>query len=257
MTLDAPSLHDESDIVVVIPTYNERDNIEPLVERVLAELPGARVLIVDDNSPDGTGAIADHLQQTRTGHVYVLHRPQKQGLGVAYVAGFTHALQQWPDARYIFQMDADSSHDPAYLKPLVNAAHEADLAVGSRYIQGAGVDNWPLWRLIISRTASTFALLVTGLPITDCTGGYKCFRASTLRAIDLPTIRSNGYCFQIETSFRAWRQGLTLRDVPIVFHERRHGQSKLTLAIALEMFVMVLRLGVQRLYRRRSTSAKA
>ena len=233
--------------VVVVPTFNERDNIRPLVERVLTELPQACVLIADDASPDGTGDEADALAGEHPGRVRVLHRDKKEGLGAAYVAAFTHALEQWPEAEFFIQMDADFSHDPAYLPDMLQAARDADLVVGSRYTQGISIVNWPLHRLIISKLGTAYARLLTGLPITDCTSGFKCYRAGTLRAMDLQGIRSNGYVFQVETSFRAWRLGHRLKDFPIVFYERRVGESKLHLNIALEAVIVVAGLGLERL----------
>ncbi|MBN2311121.1 MAG: polyprenol monophosphomannose synthase [Candidatus Hydrogenedentes bacterium] len=237
--------------VIVIPTYNERDNLELLLERVFEEVPDVRVLIVDDNSPDGTGELADSFAEREPDKVSVLHRSEKQGLGAAYVAGYTHALEQWPDTDFFVQMDADLSHDPKYLRPMLEAAEDADLVVGSRYTRGVSIVNWPLSRLIISKLGTAYARIVTGLPITDCTSGFKCYRAGTLRAINLEGIRSNGYCFQIETSFRVWQQGLRVKDLPIIFYERQRGKSKLNLSIALEAFIVVARLGLGRLLHRR------
>lgn len=242
-------------VVVVIPTYNERDNLEPLIARVFGALPDAAILFVDDGSPDGTGELAEELAGKHPGQIEVLHRTKKEGLGAAYVAGFTHTLERWPDVEFVCQMDADLSHDPAHLPALVEAAREADVAVGSRYVNGVSIVNWPLRRLLISKMASTYARIVTGLPLTDCTGGFKCYRADTLRRIDLPTIQSSGYSFQIETSFRAWRAGLTLKDVPIVFHERQAGASKIGLNIAIEGLLIVARLGLIRLFTRRKQPA--
>lgn len=238
--------------VVVVPTYNERDNIEPLIRRVLEVLPDGLIFIVDDNSPDGTGALADELAQADPDRVCVLHRRGKEGLGAAYVAAYLFALEQWPDASYFIQMDADLSHDPQYIPDLLAAMDCADLAIGSRYVHGVSIINWPLHRLIVSRLGTSFARIVTGMPITDLTSGFKCFRADVLRALNLGNIRSNGYVFQVETVFRAWRMGFVLKDVPIVFRERVAGESKLHLNIALEAFVVVLRLGIERLLRRRS-----
>jgi len=234
-------------VVVVIPTYNERENLEPLVNRVFEELPEAQTLIVDDNSPDGTGELADHLAAQMKPKLEALHRPQKAGLGAAYVHGYSYALERWPEAEFLIQMDADLSHDPAYLRPMLEAARDADVVVGSRYTHGISIVNWPLNRLIISKLGTAYARLLTGLPITDCTSGFKCYRAEVLRAINLDTIRSNGYVFQVETSFRAWRLGYRLKDFPIIFYERTKGESKLHLDIAFEAFVVVARLGLDRL----------
>jgi len=236
--------------VLVIPTYNERENLEPLVSRVLDALPDAHLLIVDDNSPDGTGHLADEFAVKDPAHLSVLHRPRKEGLGAAYVAGYVHALRQWPQVPFFIQMDADLSHDPAYLSGLLQQAQTADLVVASRYVHGISIVNWPLHRLIVSKFGTVFARLCTGMPLTDCTSGFKCYRAEVLRNLHLDTIRSNGYVFQIETSFRAWRAGYRLRDFPIIFYERRFGESKLHLNIALEAFAVVLRLGLERLLTR-------
>lgn len=234
-------------VIVVIPTYNERENLEGVLRQVLDEVPDGRVLIVDDNSPDGTGQVADALAADDPEHVSVLHRPGKQGLGAAYVAGYTYALEQWPDTEFLIQMDADLSHDPAYLRPMLEAAQEADVVVGSRYVHGVSVVNWPLSRLLISKVGTLYARLLTGLPSSDCTAGFKCYRADVLRAIGLASVRSSGFCFQIETSFRAWRQGFRLKDVPIVFYERRQGKSKMSVGIAIEGLLVVGRLALERL----------
>jgi len=243
--------------VVVIPTYNERENLAPLVRRVREELPGARILVVDDASPDGTGAIADALARDDPSHLEVLHRQAKEGLGAAYVAAFRHLLRQRPGVRWVVQMDADFSHDPAYLVPLLEAARHADVVVGSRYVDGISIVHWPLHRLVVSRLGTAYARLVTGLPITDCTSGYKCFRIEVLRALDLERFRSNGYAFPVEASFRAWRRGFGLEDLPIIFQERRHGHSKLHLRIAWEALYVVALLGLERLFRRGRTPGRA
>lgn len=242
-------------VVVVIPTYNERDNLEPIVQRIIEELPDAHLLIVDDNSPDGTGELADELANTHRGVVEVLHRENKQGLGAAYVAGYKHALAHWPDAAHFIQMDADFSHDPSYLRPMLEAAQHGDLIVGSRYVKGISIVNWPLNRLIVSKLGTTYARLITGLPITDCTSGFKCFKREVLETINLDRIRSNGYVFQVETSFRAWRNGYKLIDLPIIFYERQTGDSKLNLSIALEAFLVILRLGLTRTLSKKTVSA--
>lgn len=241
--------------VVVVPTYNERENLPVLVAAALSYLPESRILIVDDNSPDGTGEEADRLSLLDPVHVGVLHRSRKEGLGAAYVAGFQYALEQWPDVCFIIQMDADLSHDPRYLPEMLHAAEEADVVVGSRYVHGVSIVNWPLHRLIVSRFGTWFARTFTGLPLTDCTSGFKCYRSDVVRNLRLDTIRSNGYVFQIETSFRAWRLGYRLQDLPIIFYERRAGTSKLSLNIAAEAFMVVLRLGLERLLGRPSRSA--
>lgn len=241
------------EVVVVLPTFNECDNLDPMLARVLAELPEAAVLVVDDNSPDGTGAMADAWAQREPERVQVLHRAGKEGLGAAYVAGFQHAFERWPEARFFFQMDADFSHDPQYLRPMLDAARDVDVVIGSRYYQGVRVVNWPFHRLLISRMGAFYARMMTGLPCTDCTGGFKCFRRDVLEKVDLSGIESNGYCFQIEMNYRTWKLGFRLQDFPITFHERERGTSKMSPGIALEAIRVVTQLGLERFAGRRST----
>ena len=222
---------------LVIPTYNEADNIGALVEAVMPVLAraspeGHRVLIVDDGSPDGTGRIADQLA-ARHDAAQVLHRPSKSGLGPAYLAGFSTALAG--GAEFVLEMDADFSHDPADVGRLVEAARDgADLVLGSRYVAGGGVTDWGMMRRAVSRAGSLYARALLGLPLNDLTGGFKCFRRATLESIDLPSVRSQGYAFQIELTYRAARRGLHVVEVPIVFSERRVGTSKMSSRIALE-----------------------
>jgi dolichol-phosphate mannosyltransferase len=228
---------------LVLPTYNEAENVEAFVAAVLAELPGdARVLIVDDNSPDGTGAIADRLAAEH-GQVEVLHRPGKEGLGPAYIAGFRRALAG--GAGLVLEMDSDFSHDPAYLPRLLEAAGRADLAIGSRYVAGGGVSDWSALRRAISRGGSAYARLVLGLGVRDLTGGFKCFRREVLEAIDLDTIAARGYAFQVEMTYRAIQKGFRVEEVPIVFRDRRAGSSKMDRSIVAEAAwrVPLLRLG--------------
>ncbi|NJL71571.1 MAG: polyprenol monophosphomannose synthase [Candidatus Competibacteraceae bacterium] len=229
-------------VAIIIPTYNEVDNIALLVRRIAEVLPGVHVLIVDDASPDGTADLAESLANNADLDLRILRRAGKTGLGSAYTDGFTHALALWPEAEVICQMDADLSHDPAYLPAMIAALEHADLVIGSRYVDGISIVNWPLDRLIVKLTCTAYARLTTGLPVTDCTSGFKCFRAPVLRQMDLKTIRASGYAFQIETSFRAWRAGRVLVDYPIIFYERRHGESKLDLSIAMEACFTGLRL---------------
>jgi dolichol-phosphate mannosyltransferase len=217
---------------LILPTYNEAANIEAFVDTVCAKLPASsRILIVDDNSPDGTGAIADRLA-ARYEAVAVLHRPRKEGLGPAYVAGFGRALAE--GAELVLEMDADFSHDPAYLPRLLDAAGRADLVLGSRYVDGGGVSEWTALRRAISRGGSAYARLVLGVGVRDLTGGFKCFRRGVLEAIDLDSIQSRGYAFQVEMTYRALRRGFDVVEVPIVFRDRRAGSSKMGLAIAAE-----------------------
>ncbi len=221
---------------MVIPTYNERLNLPVIVPAVLQQDPRIEILVVDDNSPDGTGAIADTLAAENS-RVHVLHRAAKEGLGKAYLAGFTWALAQRYDL--ILEMDADFSHDPKFLPELIKAAAGADLVIGSRYKAGVNVINWPMSRLLLSIGANQYAHWITGLPLTDSTGGFKCFRRAVLEAIDFSRVRSNGYAFQIEMSYRAWRKGFRLVEVPIVFTDRIEGQSKMNKRIVREAIWMV------------------
>jgi dolichol-phosphate mannosyltransferase len=222
--------------LVVVPTYNERTNVPLLVPAILIQDPRLEVLVVDDNSPDGTGQLADDLAKNDA-RVHVLHRPAKQGLGKAYIAGFTWALERGYD--YVFEMDADFSHDPRFLPEFLRAIETADLVVGSRYKSGVNVINWPMSRLLLSIGANQYARVVTGLPIADSTGGFKCFRRQVLEAIELDRVRSNGYAFQIEMTFRAWKQGFRIAEIPIVFTDRVEGQSKMNRKIVREAIWMV------------------
>ncbi len=226
--------------LVVIPTYNEAMNLPELVPQVLAQDPRLEILVVDDNSPDGTGGLADTVAQ-REPRVHVLHREGKRGLGTAYIAGFHWALERSYD--YVLEMDADFSHDPMYLKDFLKAVADADLVLGSRYLDGkVAVVNWPMTRLMLSYSANIYARWVTGLRVWDLTGGFKCFRRRVLEAIDLALVRSNGYAFQIEMSVRAWRKGFRLKEIPIVFVDRTEGHSKMNRAIVREAVWMVPRL---------------
>ena len=226
--------------VVIVPTYNESDNVTRIVPLILAQDPGLEVLVVDDNSPDGTGALADAMA-AEDARVHVLHRPAKEGLGRAYLAGFRWALAR-PYA-YIFEMDCDFSHDPAHLPEFLAAIKDADLVLGSRYRGGkVTVVNWPMTRLLLSYGANIYARAVTGLRLWDGTGGFKCFRREVLEAIPLDAVRSNGYAFQIEMSFRAWKRGFRIAEIPIVFHDRTEGESKMSRRIIREAVWMVWRL---------------
>lgn len=222
--------------LVIVPTYNERTNLPLLVPAVLAQDPRLEILVVDDNSPDGTGALADELARAEP-RVHVLHRPAKAGLGKAYLAGFRWALERGYDL--VFEMDADFSHDPKYLPDFLRAIQDADLVIGSRYKTGVNVINWPMSRLLLSVGANRYARCVTGLPLTDSTAGFKCFRRAVLEAIPLDRVKSNGYAFQIEMSFRAWRKGFRLKEIPIVFTDRVEGQSKMNKRIVREAIWMV------------------
>jgi len=231
--------------LVIIPTYNEATNLPQIVPRVLEQDARLEVLVVDDNSPDGTGAIADRYAAENP-RIHVLHRESKQGLGTAYRAGFRWALER--DYAYIFEMDADLSHDPRHLPAFLAAIEDADLVLGSRYLNGrATVVNWPMGRLLLSYFANVYARVVTGLRLFDATGGFKCFRRKVLEAINLKAVRSNGYSFQIEVSFRAWRAGFRIKEIPIVFVDRAAGRSKMSGAIVREAIFMVWRLRLQAL----------
>lgn len=228
-----------NDTLIVIPTYNEIDNARQIAAAVLCELPNADLLFVDDNSPDGTGRLIDSLSETEP-RIHVLHRKEKQGLGRAYIAGFKWALARHYE--FVFEMDADFSHDPKSLPALRRAAEHADLCLGTRYKGGVRVINWPLARLILSKSAAVYVNLITGLPVTDPTGGFKCFRRAVLENIDLDHITSNGYSFQIELSHKAWIKGFHIEEVPITFEERRSGASKMSTAIIREALWMVWKL---------------
>jgi dolichol-phosphate mannosyltransferase len=222
--------------LVVVPTYNEAVNLPSIVPQILAQDPRLDVLIVDDNSPDGTGELADQMAAA-DGRVHVLHRPGKGGLGKAYLAGFRWALER--DYELVFEMDADFSHDPKFLADFLRAAEEADLVIGSRYKTGVNVINWPISRLLLSLGANEYARWITGMDIMDSTGGFKCFHRRVLETIDFDRVRSNGYSFQIEMSFRAWKKGFRLMEIPIVFTDRVEGQSKMNKRIMREAIWMV------------------
>ena len=234
-------------ILIVVPTYNEKENIREIAQAVLAACPQANILFVDDNSPDGTGRMADEMSQTDQ-RIQVLHRSGKQGLGRAYLAGFKWALER--DYEFIFEMDADFSHNPADLPRLLEGAQSADLALGSRYIGGIRVINWPLSRLFLSKGAAVYVRLITGMPFTDPTGGFKCYRRAVLETINLEHIKSNGYSFQIEMTHTAWRKGFHIVEVPITFEERRSGFSKMSSHIVREALWMVWKLLLRSGFRR-------
>jgi dolichol-phosphate mannosyltransferase len=218
-------------VLVCLPTYDEIDNLQPMVEGILAVAPQLEILVIDDASPDGTGRLADELA-ARDGRVHVLHRAGKQGLGRAYLAGFAWALER--DYRLVLEMDCDFSHDPKYLPAMLSAAGEADLVLGSRYVPGGGTQNWGLGRRFISRAGSLYARTILGLSVRDLTGGFKCFRREVLEAIGLDRVECSGYAFQIELTYRAVRRGFQVREVPIVFADRRVGQSKMSRRIVVE-----------------------
>jgi dolichol-phosphate mannosyltransferase len=226
--------------LVIVPTYNERENIRRLIDTVLVQDARLDILVVDDGSPDGTGQLVDEIVGLNE-RVHVLHRERKMGLGTAYIAGFRWALERRYD--YVLEMDADFSHDPIHLPQFLRAIEGADLVLGSRYQQGrVTVVNWPIARLILSYCANIYARGITGLPVWDATGGFKCFRRSVLEAIDLTRVRSNGYAFQIEMSFRAWKRNFRITEIPIVFVDRTEGTSKMSRSIIREAVWMVWRL---------------
>ena len=233
--------------LVIIPTYDERDNVRPIATAVLAKAPDAHVLFVDDNSPDGTGEIIDQIC-AENDHVHVLHQQNKGGLGRAYINGFKWGLAESFD--YIMEMDADFSHNPVEVPVFLSNIKGADLVLGSRYMHGIRITNWPLSRLILSKTAATYVRLITGMPITDPTGGFKCFRREVLEAINLDRIMSNGYAFQIELTHKAWMKGFRVSEIPITFEDRRAGYSKMNGAIVKEALWLVWTLAIQNHFRR-------
>jgi dolichol-phosphate mannosyltransferase len=234
--------------LVVVPTYNERDNLPNLVHRVASQPLPLGLLIVDDNSPDGTGKLADEIAAANA-MVHVLHRPEKSGLGRAYIAGFKWALER--DYEYVMEMDGDFSHNPDDIPKFIEAAQDADLVLGSRYCNGIRVINWPLRRLMLSMTAGRYVRVITGMPFSDPTGGFKCFRRHSLLSMDLEAIQSNGYSFQIEMTHRLWRQGMKIVEVPIIFTDRFQGTSKMSGKIVREALWMVWSLWLQNNCRRR------
>jgi dolichol-phosphate mannosyltransferase len=226
--------------LVIVPTYNERFNIARLIPAILAQDPSLEILVVDDASPDGTGAIVDGIA-TNNPRVHVIHREGKLGLGTAYIAGFRWALERKYDL--VFEMDADFSHNPERLPEFLEAIRESDVVLGSRYQDGhVNVVNWPMSRLFLSYGANIYARFVTGLPIFDTTGGFKCFRRNVLESVDLNSVKSNGYAFQIEMSYRAWKRGFRLLEIPIIFVDRTEGVSKMSKKIVREAIWMVWRL---------------
>jgi dolichol-phosphate mannosyltransferase len=235
--------------LIIIPTYNEADNVSKIIPEVLAQDEGFHVLIVDDNSPDGTAMLVKNMQKTQS-RIHLIERPSKLGLGTAYVAGFKYALTHGFDV--VFEMDADFSHDPKMLVKLLEKIEEYDLIIGSRYISGVNVVNWPLRRLILSYSANLYTRIITGLPVKDATAGFKCYRRAVLETFDLDSIKSNGYSFQIETNFLAWKHGFRLYEVPIVFTDRREGVSKMSKHIVYEAAWMVWKLKFRGLFSRES-----
>lgn len=233
--------------LIIIPTYNERDNIQKLIP-ILMELDlSLSILVVDDNSPDGTGKLVNDMSE-QNDRIQVLHRPSKLGLGSAYIAGFKHAIQQ--DVDCIFEMDADFSHDPNMIPEFLEKLETCDVVIGSRYISGINVVNWPMSRLLLSYFANFYTRIITGMSIQDATGGFKCFKREVLEQIDLDHVRSDGYAFQIEMNFRCWRKGFRICEIPIIFVDRHSGTSKMSRRIIYEAIWIVWWLRLQRLFRR-------
>lgn len=229
-------------VLVIIPTYNERENLEPIVARVRASVPDAEVLVADDASPDGTGEIADRLA-AEDDHVHVLHRKGKEGLGAAYVAGFRWGMERGFDV--LVEMDADGSHQPEELPQLLTALEAADLVIGSRWVRGGRVENWPKKREALSRGANTYSRLLLGFGVHDSTGGFRAYRATALSKIGIDEVTSQGYCFQVDLTLRAVRSGLRVVEVPITFVERTHGASKMSRDIMIEALVKLTQWGVE------------
>jgi dolichol-phosphate mannosyltransferase len=231
--------------LVVIPTYNESENIPRIISKVLEQDPIFEVLVVDDNSPDGTANLVRSMQKEEK-RVHLIERSSKMGLGTAYVAGFKYALQSNFD--YIIEMDADFSHDPKALNLLLRKMKDYDLVIGSRYISGVNVVNWPLRRLILSYSANIYTRIITGMPVKDATGGFKCYKRKVIESIDLDNLKSNGYAFQIETNFLTWRKGFRICEIPIIFIDRSVGVSKMSKNIIYEAAWMVWKLKLKSLF---------
>lgn len=224
--------------IIAIPTYNERENIVNLVQAIQSAAPATDILIIDDNSPDGTGQIADEMA-TRDNTIHVMHRSGKLGLGTAYIAGFHYAIEQGYE--FVFEMDADFSHNPVYLPQFFELAGDADVVIGSRYVKGGGTPNWSPLRKFISGGGNIFARAMLGIPVHDCTAGYRCYRTAALRTLNLDAIRAQGYAFQVEMTYNFWKSDFRIRELPIIFEDRRVGKSKMSRKIFIEAFLWVLR----------------
>ncbi|MBI1804271.1 MAG: polyprenol monophosphomannose synthase [Ignavibacteriae bacterium] len=235
--------------LVVTPTYNEADNIEQFITDVLKQSPDIQILIVDDNSPDKTGDIVARMMETNS-RVHLIRRPYKMGLGTAYVEGFRYAIARHFD--YVFEMDADFSHNPDEIPHFLKRMNECDLVLGSRYTNGVRVVNWPIRRLLLSYSANVYTRIVTGMPVKDATGGFKCFKRKVLESINLDNVRSNGYAFQIEMNFKTWSKGFKVCEHPIIFFDRRSGVSKMSKKIVYEAVFMVWKLKLQKIFRKLS-----
>lgn len=232
--------------LVIIPTFNEFDNVHKIIPDVLSQNECVDVLIVDDNSPDGTGNYVEELTKTNP-RVKIIRRAGKMGLGTAYIEGFKYAIKEKYD--YIFEMDADFSHDPKEVNNFLAAIKDHDLVIGSRYINGVNVINWPMQRLLLSYFANSYARFITGLPVRDATGGFKCFKRKVLESINFQNIKSNGYSFQIEMNFKAWKNGFKIHEIPIIFADRVKGTSKMSKKIIREAVVMVWKLRIRSILR--------
>jgi dolichol-phosphate mannosyltransferase len=238
---------DNSKVLIIIPTYNERQNITLIIPEIIKVVPGVHILVVDDSSPDGTSKAVKELARDLP-DIQVLDRQKKEGLGRAYIAGFRWALERSYD--YIFEMDADFSHDPKYLPDMLNAISDADLVIGSRYLTGVNVVNWPMSRLLISWGGNLYARMVTGMPVRDCTAGFKCFRRKVLETIPLNKVSASGYSFQIEMDHRAWKMKFRIKEIPIVFTDRKRGESKMSTKIIREGLVLAWKLRLSSLFSR-------
>ena len=232
-------------ILIIIPTYNELENLPRLLPEVLSKDDGIDVLIVDDNSPDGTSVFVES-QMKNNNRIHLIKRSSKQGLGTAYIAGFKYALQNGYD--FVFEMDADFSHDPKEIPRFLDEIKNSDVVLGSRYINGVNVINWPMRRLLLSSFANLYTRFITGMPVHDATGGFKCFRIKVLQAIDLNKVKSNGYAFQIEMSFKAWKKGFKVKEIPIIFVDRVKGKSKMSRKIVREAVTMVWKLRLKSIF---------
>jgi len=231
--------------LIIIPTYNELENLPRLLPEVLSKEEGIHILIVDDNSPDGTAAFVEN-EMKNNNRIHLIKRPSKQGLGTAYIAGFKFAIQNGYD--FIFEMDADFSHDPKEIPRFLDEIKSSDVVLGSRYINGVNVINWPMRRLLLSSFANLYTRFITGMPVHDATGGYKCFRRKVLEAINLEKVTSNGYAFQIEMSFKAWKKGFKVKEIPIIFVDRVKGKSKMSRKIVREAVTMVWKLRLKSIF---------
>ena len=233
--------------LVIVPTFNESENITKLIPAILTQAPNVEILVVDDNSPDGTAGLVRDMMSVDS-RIHLLERPGKMGLGTAYVLGFKFAIEHQYD--YVFEMDADFSHSPKEIPNFLKKIKDFDLVLGSRYVNGVRVLNWPMRRLLLSFSANVYTQILTGLPVRDATGGFKCFRRSVLEAIDLDKVKSNGYAFQIEVSFKAWKKGFRIAEIPIIFLDRRSGVSKMSRKIVYEAVFMLWTLRLRSLFNR-------